>query len=292
LFHKNSSEILSGYFGKLPEFNDFIKYNAGSTEILYVDNWLQDGLAQAKLKFKNQWEEKYNSIPPTGFFIPVPSSRKTATGMLYPGKDKSGREFPFIIFSLIETKLFDPLYLMPAGLERNLSALDEILRREETLYALNNALKNHQAPLPEGDSVNKSFKQNLTTSSVNEFQSRTGLSSLKEKLNDITYQDNSVISISLITDDSHFGFDAGFLIYILQSRINLSYKHSSVFWNSKAGKQHQIFIFPFNLTALNFVDLLSPEYDNERMISIDCSSAGSVYTEDDNLTLEDFLKTF
>ncbi len=292
MLHKNSSEILSGYFGKLPEFNDFIKYNAGTTEILYVDNWLQESLVQAKLKFKNEWEEKYNSFPPTGFFIPVPSSRKAATGMLYPGKDKSGREFPFIIFSLIEAKMFDPLYLMPAVLEHNLSALDEILRREETIYALNNALKNHQAPLPAGDSVNKSFEQNLSASSANEFESRTGLSGLKEKLNDITYQENSVISISLITDDLHFSFDAGILIYILKNKIDLSYKHSSVFWNSKSDRQYQIFIFPFNLTALNFVDLISPEYDNERMISIDRSTMSSVYTEDSNLTLEDFLKTF
>ncbi|HEY6906473.1 MAG TPA: type VI secretion system-associated protein TagF, partial [Ignavibacteriaceae bacterium] len=112
MFNKSSEEIVSGYFGKLPEFNDFIKFNAGSPDILFIDSWLQEGLAQVKSKFKSEWKEKYDSLPPTGFFIPAPSSDKIMAGMMYAGKDKSGREFPFIIYSLISGKIFDSYYLV------------------------------------------------------------------------------------------------------------------------------------------------------------------------------------
>lgn len=260
-------------------------------EVLYIDNWLQEGLAQAKLIFKEDWKGKYNSISPTRFFIPVPSSQKVVCGILYPGKDKSGREFPFIIFSITGIRFFDPFYIMPAVLEQNLYALDEILRKEETIYSLNTALKNYKASFPSKDSVNQGYRQYLSTSQLNEFRSRTGLSNLQEVFKDLTFQDNSVICISFAADDSQFSYDAGFLIHILQNKINISYKQSSVFWRIKTDGQYQILIFPFKLTAQNFTDLLSPDYNNERFISIGFTTKDSGYPEESNLTLGDFLKT-
>ncbi len=291
MIHKNSEEIVSGYFGKLPEFNDFIKYNAGSSEILYIDNWLQEGLAQVKAKFKAEWKDKYDSLPPTGFFLPVPSSDKIAAGMLYAGKDKSGREFPFIIFYIITGKLFDPFYLIPAELEHNLSGLDETLRKEESLNSLNNALKNYSISLPSKDSVHNSFRQYLSGSHINEFLIRTGFSSLEEIIRDSMYQDNSFIKITFITDESHFSYDAGFLICLLNKKLNLSYRHSSIFWNKNLDGLYQIIIFPFKLTTSNFIDLLSIDCKDDRVIHIKSSPGDYEYPETNNLTLGEFLKT-
>jgi len=289
LFYKDSADIISGYFGKLPEFNDFIKYNAGSSEILYIDKWLQEGLAQAKLKLKDEWKMKYSSIPPTNFFISIPSSQKTAAGILYPGNDKSGREFPFIIFLLTSGKLFDPFYLMPAELEKNLLSLDKILREEENISSLNNALKNNDFSLPPNETVIENFLQYLSISKINEFITRTGCGRLKENIKDIMIQNNSVIRILFTSGDEYFSYDAGFLIYILQKKINLSVKNSSVFWNNRNDGQYQIIIFPFNLTSLNFTDLLSFNINDERLIDLNFSAPGQ--REESNLTLEEYIQT-
>lgn len=291
MFHKNSDEIVSGYFGKLPEFNDFIKYNAGSPEILYIDNWLQEGLAKVKAKFKAEWKDKYDSLPPTGFFLPVPSSDKIAAGMMYAGKDKSGREFPFIMFSVITGKLFDPFFLMPVELEKNLSGLDEILREEENLNSLNNALKNYKISLPSKESVNDGFRQYLADSYLNEFLIRTGFSSPEEIIRDRMYPDNSFIRISFVTDESHFGYDAGVLIYILNKKLNLSWKHTSVFWSKNRDDNYQIIIFPLRLTAINFIDLLAIDCEDDRAILIKSSPGDYERPLENNLTLGEFLKT-
>jgi type VI secretion system ImpM family protein len=291
LFHKNSEEIVSGYFGKLPEFNDFIKFNAGSSEILYIDNWLQEGIAQAKTKFKAEWKVNYDSLPPTGFFLPVPSSGKITVGMLYAGKDKSGREFPFIIFSIVAGNQFEPYYLMPAEIESILSGLDEVLRKEENLNSLNTALKNFNMSLPPKDLVRNNFRQYLSVSRINEFITRTHLSSLEEIMRDRMYQDNSFVKITFVADEAHFSYDAGFLIYLLHKKLNLSYRHSSLFWNMDPSGSYQIIIFPFKLTAFNFIDILSIDCKDDRMIHIKSSPGDYEYPGEINLTLADFIKT-
>jgi type VI secretion system ImpM family protein len=271
LFNKNSEEIVSGYFGKLPEFNDFVKFNAGSPGILFIDNWIQEGLAQAKSKFKSEWKVKYDSLPPTGFFLPVPSSDKITAGMLYAGKDKSGREFPFIIYSLISGKIFDPFYLMPAEIEEILTELDKILRNEENLNSLNTALKNFTLSVPQKDMIYSSIEQYISGSRINEFITRTGFNNFEEISRDIEYRDNSFIKIIFNSDEPHFSNDAGLIIRLLSKKINLSFKHSSVFWNNNQGGIYQIIIFPSKLTAVNFIDLLSIDSKDGREIQIKSS---------------------
>jgi len=58
----NNTNVSTGFFGKLPGFTDFIKYNAAGKEILSIDNWLQEGLALVKLKYKNDWKNYYNNF--------------------------------------------------------------------------------------------------------------------------------------------------------------------------------------------------------------------------------------
>jgi len=272
LFNKNPIEFSSGYFGKLPEFNDFIKYNAGSPEILFIDNWLQEGLAQAKIKFKTEWKGKYFNLQPTEFFLSVPSSEKVTAGMLYAGNDKSNREFPFIIFSILPGNIFNKFYLIPAALQQMLSVLDDLLRKEEDVSSLNNALKNYRIVLPPEDSLNQNFNEYLLNTKVNQFLIRTGLSHCIFNLHEITYSDSSLVSISLGSDENHFNFDAGFLIYLLNEKMNLSFRHSSVFWNRTGENKFRIIIFPFKLTSINFLDLLEFDSKDTRLINLNSHS--------------------
>ncbi len=246
MFNKNSTEYLTGYFGKLPEFNDFIKFNSASPEITFIDNWLQEGLSYTKLKYKSEWKTKYETLPPTNFFIPVPSSEKFATGMIYASKDKSNRDFPFIIFSVIPAKQVDEFHLLPNALDHVIKTLDCNLRKEEDLLSLNNTLKTYSLNLIEGNSLKNSFHQYLSSTQLHEFLLRTKLNNLPGNIKNIIYTDSTFIKISFTSDDLHFCNDAGFIIYVLAKKMNLTIQHSSLFWNKKNDEQFQILIFPLN----------------------------------------------
>ena len=91
-----------GFLGKLPQFSDFIKLNASSKEILVLDNWIQEGLALAKLKYKNDWHNYYNNCPKIYFIYPFTDTENILLGVIFPAKDRSGRNYPFIMFQYLE----------------------------------------------------------------------------------------------------------------------------------------------------------------------------------------------
>lgn len=101
----------AGYWGKLPNFPDFIKYNSGSDEVQDFDKWLNEGLYSARQKFMFDWEQTYLNSGTFNFVFPFGS--KILTGIIYPGKDKSRRLSPFIRFSLTQFENEGKLYLFP-----------------------------------------------------------------------------------------------------------------------------------------------------------------------------------
>ncbi len=173
MHQKNTKEILSGYFGKLPEFNDFVKFNSGLPEILFIDKWIQDGIANARLKLKSDWRRKYETLPPTNFYIPFPSSERAAAGIIYSSNDKSGREFPMVIFSVMPLRNFERTSLIPAKLTSVLSGLDYHLRKEENLLSLNTSLKNFDAPVPDETSSGNDFQNFLSVTTLDQLIKRT-----------------------------------------------------------------------------------------------------------------------
>lgn len=290
MFNKITSEFSSGYFGKLPEFNDFIKFNAGSPEIFFVDNWLQTGLAYAKVNYKSEWKEKYDNLRSTGFFLPVPSSGKVVIGMLYPGKDRSGREFPFLIFSLIPGSHFDKFHFIPAAIQPVLAVFDEMLRKENELNSLNNTLKNYTIILPPKESLQQKFNEYLSDTSVIEFLKRTKLNYNALKTTDLMYTDSTFIRISFSSDTNYFGFDAGTLLYLLDKKITLTFRHSSIFWSRNDDEKFNITIFPLHVTAVNFVDLLSI-CNNNRILNLFTEKYSEEnYHLENKLTLKQLLQ--
>ena len=293
MFNKNVKEFTIGYFGKLPEFNDFIKFNAGSSEILFIDNWLQEGLAYTKSKSKTDWKTKYENLPPTGFYIPVTSSVKAAAGMLYTSNDKSGRDFPFLIFSLLSFKQVVDFYLIPSELEQTLAVLDSHLRSEDDLQSLNNTLRSCNIELSEENLLKNNFHKYLSHTQLNEFLLRTKLNNTLQSIKNITYNNSAFVRISFISDDTHFSADAGFIIYLLAKKINLSQKQSSIFWNRNNDGQFQVYIFPFKLLPINFSDLISVESDDNRKLDLSFSDE---YINENNIdnskSLLEFLTDF
>jgi type VI secretion system ImpM family protein len=108
-----NQKITAGFFGKLPRFADFVKMNSSGLEITQLDNWIQEGLAAAKLKYKNDWKVYFESSAPINFIFPFNESGRTVSGVLKPARDKIGRQFPFIFFTISEVSQLteEPLHL-------------------------------------------------------------------------------------------------------------------------------------------------------------------------------------
>ena len=99
-------KITPGYFGKLPNFADFIKYNAAGEELLTFDKWIQEGILNSKSKFKDKWEEIYKNSPSYNFLYNYRGTISFLAGNLFPSKDKSSRDYPFLT-----TLKFDKAYI-------------------------------------------------------------------------------------------------------------------------------------------------------------------------------------
>lgn len=186
--------------------------------------------------------------------------------MLYPGIDKSGREFPFLIFSLFPANYFEEFHFIPAALQKLLTELDEILRKEKGLSSLNNALKNYSFFLPHKESLRNEFNDYLSNTSSNEFLKRTKLDHNALNITEMMYTELACLRFSFYSSNENFGFDAGTLLSLLQKKIKLTNHQSSMFWNQDDDGKFLITIFPFNITAVNFIDLLAI-CDNNRILN-------------------------
>jgi len=275
LLQKNTKEISSGYFGKLPEFNDFVKFNSGLPEILFIDKWIQEGIANARLKLKSDWKQKYEILPPTNFYIPFSSSERAAAGIIFPSSDKSGREFPIVIFSVIPLKNFERTSLIPAKLTEVLSGLEYHLRKEEDLLSLNMILKNYDAPIPDETTSGKNFQNYLSITTLDQLIKRTNINFSIADFKTLSYTDSTFIRIQLCSDEYRFTFDAGFFIEILNKKINISSRQTSVFWNNSDEGRFRVVIFPFKLNSTSFVDLMSDDNEDKRVIYLGSSIAGT-----------------
>jgi hypothetical protein len=131
------------------------------------------------------------------------------------------------------------------------------LRKENGLSALNNALKNYSIFLPHKESLRNKFNDYLSGTSFNEFSKRTKLNHNALDITDMTYTELTCLRFSFYSSNEYFGFDAGALLSLLQKKIKLTNLQSSIFWNQDDDGKYLITIFPFNITAVNFIDLLA-----------------------------------
>ena len=125
-----NKNFLAGYFGKLPGFTDFIKYNAAGKEILIIDTWLQEGLALAKLKFRNEWKNYYNNSSKINFIYPFTGTDNLTLGIISPSNDKSGRSFPFLMFGIVRKNSEAGLsyFMVPCAYKELFHNFNEIIK--------------------------------------------------------------------------------------------------------------------------------------------------------------------
>lgn len=206
-----------GFFGKLPQFPDFIKYRAGAEEFILFDDWLQKGIASAKSKLGNSWKDLYSNSNNFEFFFPTKRNDSIISGVLFPSEDKSGRQYPFIIFSILQNNPFSPnqagslplvlnsFYYRAKQLFNNVSEstdLNQILSEfNKTEFRLN--------PVLAAETI---FNEYLESTSAKEFISRTRFDNINNNVYEQT--ENNSIAINFRTDDDNNNFDTGFIIHL------------------------------------------------------------------------------
>ncbi|CBK41698.1 protein of unknown function, COG3913 [Nitrospira defluvii] len=102
------SSIL-GYYGKLPLSAEFIRCQASGAEVDELDRWLREGMYHAKSRLGSSWSKDFTQGNPWGFLYVPRQGRRFLIGLLKPSQDKAGREFPFLVYLLLEREEFHEL---------------------------------------------------------------------------------------------------------------------------------------------------------------------------------------
>jgi type VI secretion system ImpM family protein len=99
------------YFGKLPSYADFIRFNASGEDMRALDLWLQEGLFQAAKRQNQDWDSAYKNSPSYHFVFNPEDSEFSLIGLYKPSYDKSQRKFPFIISKRLTKTNLDTKYV-------------------------------------------------------------------------------------------------------------------------------------------------------------------------------------
>jgi len=291
----------AGYFGKLPCFNDFVKYNAGSEELLILDKWLQDGLLKAKMKLKSDWVNYYKNAGEFFFFYPFTGTSRALSGLIIFNHDKSGREFPFIIFFYLDKQQFKsvPFYLIPMILFdilielkstvsdyssiNNLSILNE--RLNKITYSLNSAAQNNIYQKYLSSTLQTDFWDRITGSS-DELAGLRFLTRLYQHR-----ENNEPAAITFLSAEDHYINDLTFLIHLAFAYQKIPDFLPAFFWTHSENTKHLAYVYNNKPLQNNFIDLITGPDMNQDDSS---DSLGSINNSYENIlsrdiTLKEFL---
>ncbi|MBI4001949.1 MAG: type VI secretion system-associated protein TagF [Nitrospira defluvii] len=95
-----------GYYGKLPLSAEFIRCQASGAEIDELDRWLREGMYHAKSNLGPSWSREFAQGDSWGFLYLPRQGRRFLIGLLKPSQDKAGREFPFLVYLLLDREEF------------------------------------------------------------------------------------------------------------------------------------------------------------------------------------------
>jgi type VI secretion system protein ImpM len=92
------SQIAAGFYGKHPEFGDFITNGLSQSLSGYLERWLNQMLPDLRDGVSDAWEAHYDSAPVMRIWIGpalTPEGRGFC-GMMAAARDKVGRRFPLL----------------------------------------------------------------------------------------------------------------------------------------------------------------------------------------------------
>ena len=75
-------------FGKLPTYGDFVVRGMSADDRALLDQWLSNGMIEARAVLGDSFEDRYDRAPPWRF------AAGDSGGVLVPSVDRAGRRFP------------------------------------------------------------------------------------------------------------------------------------------------------------------------------------------------------
>ncbi len=96
----NPAAATVAYFGKLSNEGDFVRANASSPAALAFDEWVQEGMQYGRQRVAG-WSDRYPDAQPLNFVFPVVRGERCLLGVLWPSRDRSGRQYPLMVFAQV-----------------------------------------------------------------------------------------------------------------------------------------------------------------------------------------------
>ncbi len=269
--------VSTGYFGKLPKYADFVKYNASGDEILLIDNWIQEGIRLAKLKYKNNWKNYYNKTSPIYFIFPFTGTDKITIGIICSSNDKSGRIFPFLIFSNMKRDLIKDIqvHLLPLYFKGYFESITEVYNNNyftEDLSEMKFQTNNLSDSIITENSAENIFDNYLADTSVEKLFQQTLNNSAYNKVHTINNLFKKRIKIIEHSPAVKFNFDyqadyklldTCFYIQLLLKIFNRSNFFPAIFWNTIEEELINLSLFFQKPTPLNFLDLFNTDDESK-----------------------------
>jgi len=267
--------LTTGFFGKLPKFADFVKLNASGNEIVVLDQWLQEGLATAKLKYKNEWKSFYQNTTAINFIYPFSGTENIVVGTICPSNDKSGRSFPFILFGNINREIIKnlPIHLSILEFEGLFKYFESIFQthyQNENLTEMKSLISSFSKASIIQDSVVDNYKNYLAENSIRnifnldkedllQIQSISINNLLAKK---ISFLENSPgIRFTFSTDENNEMMKLSFITELLLKSFGKSGLVPALFWTKRGEDTVILYIFFQKPTPGNFLDLIHSEED-------------------------------
>jgi type VI secretion system ImpM family protein len=262
-----------GFFGKLPKIADFIKMNATGNEISVVDQWLQEGLATARVKFKNDWKRFYKNTYTTNFIFPFTGTDKIIIGTLFPSNDRSGRIFPFILFGNFKKEMINKLPLHFALLEFNelfkyFESIFQANYHKDNLNELKSLLNNYSKISFNHISMENTYKEYLANNAIGEIFNLEKEDSIPLENNSFNNLINKKISYLENAPGIRFSFYVGdndellklcFVTELLTKHYLKNEQTPALFWSKSEENNIILLIYFQKPTPGNFLDLMYSE---------------------------------
>lgn len=261
----NNSGSSAGFFGKLPNYPDFIKFNAGGNEIIEIDNWIQSGLALAKTQLKDKWRDSYNNLSKLNFIYPFTGTENFIYGVILSSEDKSGRSYPFILFNNIQQKFtFEkPYHLIPAALQNlfiSINKLSDINMFCNDLTILQSSVKKIKSTLLEIKKIDDDYHQFISETTVKDITSLEDESSIElfQIFQDrLSILDHLVMfSFRTTITEQNDLFLICFYTQLLQKLLKKSNSTPALFWIKKDDNSYILSLSFIKPTAKDFLDLI------------------------------------
>jgi type VI secretion system ImpM family protein len=273
------------FFGKLPQFPDFIKHKAVSDEFSKLDDWIQKGIISSKLSLGNSWKEVYDGSQSFEFILPMESSDKIICGLLNPGIDKSGRQFPFIVFAFFRREFFNSFRTGAAPLILNsffykAKQLFLFSLKSPALNEIVNEFNKAEIRISSAIAAENVFEEYLSGTTLLEFINRLKLKSVKEKNN--KSNSTETFSMSFCSDDENINFDTGFIIELIKIKMRSQKNIPFIFKTSDQNFKVSLYVYPALPEPTEFPKLISG-------IVPDLNLKDFIFAENHSAILKDFI---